>query len=135
MKLFFNLNLQQILRFIIAGGFAALANILSRILFSFFFPFKLSILLSFFIGLSSCFILMRKYVFVFKKNLLIRQIVRFFFINLFNLIQTFLITLGLKYLLEFILSDVGIIELFAHVLGVTFPIFTSYFAHKYFTFQ
>ena len=78
---------------------------------------------------------MRKYVFVFKKNLLIRQIVRFFFINLLNLIQTFLISLGLKYLLGFILSNIGVIELFAHILGVSFPIITSYFAHKYFTFQ
>lgn len=133
--MFTNLNFKQIIRFTIAGGFAALTNIISRIFFSIFFSYKLAILLSFFIGLSTGFILMRKYVFIFKRNLLFSQIVRFFFINLFNLIQTFLITLGLKYLLEFILSDVGIIELFAHVLGVTFPIFTSYFAHKYFTFQ
>ena len=86
-------------------------------------------------SLFSGFILMRKYVFVFKKNLLIPQIVRFVFINLLNLIQTFLITLGIKYFLGSILSNIQIIELFAHILGVSFPIITSYFAHKYFTFQ
>ncbi len=78
---------------------------------------------------------MRKYVFVFKRNLLFSQIVRFFFINLLNLIQTFLITLGIKYILGFVLSNVGIIELISHMLGVSFPIITSYFAHKYFTFR
>tara|TARA_B100001989_G_C24343949_1_gene366378 strand:- start:206 stop:613 length:408 start_codon:yes stop_codon:yes gene_type:complete len=135
MKLFTKLNLKQIIKFTIAGGFAALANIISRILFSIFFPYKLSILFSFFVGLTTGFILMRRYVFIFKKNILFRQIIRFFFINLLNLIQTFLITLGIKYLLGFILSNIGIIELFAHILGVSFPIMTSYFAHKYFTFQ
>ncbi len=133
--MFTNLNLNQIIKFTIAGGFAALANIISRILFSIFFPYKLSILFSFFVGLTTGFILMRKYVFVFKINLLFRQIIRFFFINLLNLIQTFLITLGIKYLLGFILSNIGIIELIAHMIGVSFPIMTSYFAHKYFTFQ
>ena len=133
--MFTKLNLNQIIKFTIAGGFAALANIISRILFSIFFPYKLSILFSFFVGLTTGFILMRKYVFVFKINLLFRQIIRFFFINLLNLIQTFLITLGIKYLLGFILSNIGIIELIAHMIGVSFPIMTSYFAHKYFTFQ
>ena len=126
---------KEFIKFILTGGFAAFANIGSRIFFSIFFPYNLSIVFSFFVGLSSGFLLMRKYVFVFKRNLFRSQIIRFTFINILNLFQTFFITYTLKYLLGFLLNNIEIIELLAHMGGVSFPVITSYFAHKYFTFR
>ncbi len=78
---------------------------------------------------------MRKYVFVFKRNSLLSQIMRFVFVNLMSLILTFIITFTLKYLLEVIFNSIDLIELLAHIGGVSFPILTSFLIHKYFTFQ
>ena len=83
----------------------------------------------------TAFVLMRKYVFVFKRNSLLSQITRFVFVNLMSLILTFIITFTLKYLLEVIFNSIDLIELLAHIGGVSFPILTSFLIHKYFTFQ
>ena len=83
----------------------------------------------------TAFVLMRKYVFVFKRNSLLSQIMRFVFVNLMSLILTFIITFTLKYLLEVIFNSLDLIELLAHIGGVSFPILTSFLIHKYFTFQ
>ena len=83
----------------------------------------------------TAFVLMRKYVFVFKRNSLLSQIMRFVFVNLISLILTFIITFTLKYLLEVIFNSIDLIELLAHIGGVSFPILTSFLIHKYFTFQ
>ena len=83
----------------------------------------------------TAFVLMRKYVFVFKRNSLLSQIMRFVFVNLMSLILTFIITFTLKYLLQVIFNSIDLIELLAHIGGVSFPILTSFLIHKYFTFQ
>ncbi len=129
------INYKQVFKFLLVGGFAAFANISSRIIFSNFFSYKLSIIFSFLIGLTTAFLLMRNYVFVFKKNLIYLQIQRFIFINLLNLIQIFFISLGLNFLLSLIINNVELVELISHIVGVLFPGITSYFAHKHFTFK
>lgn len=129
------LNLKQFLKFLLAGGFAALANIISRIIFSYFFSYELSIIFSFLVGLIFGYLLMSNYVFSFKKNLLFKQITRFLIINILTLIQTLLTTITLKYFLGFFLESIDLTELIAHIVGVSFPALTSYFAHKYFTFN
>ena len=134
-RLIYKKNYKQVLRFLLAGGIAAFANISSRIIFSKFFSYKLSIIFSFLIGLTTGFILFRNYVFVLKKNLIYLQIQRFILINLINLIQTFFISLGLNFLFSLIIDKVELVEFTAHVVGVLFPVITSYFAHKYFTFK
>ena len=78
---------------------------------------------------------MSNYVFSFKRNLLFKQITRFLIINILTLIQTLLTTITLKYFLGFFLESIDLTELIAHIVGVSFPALTSYFAHKYFTFN
>ena len=134
-ELIYKINFNQVFRFILFGGLAAFANITSRIIFSKFFSYELSIIFSFLIGLTIAFTLMRKYVFVFKKNHIYRQIRRFILINILSLMQTFFISLGLNLLLSLIVNKVQLVELIAHIVGVSFPVITSYFAHKYFTFK
>ena len=134
-RLIYKINYKQVFRFLLVGGFAAFANIISRIIFSEFFSYKLSIIFSFLVGLTTGFILMRNYVFVFKKNLIYRQIQRFILINLLNLIQTFFISLALNSLMSLLITKVELVELIAHIVGVLFPVITSYIAHKYFTFK
>ena len=86
-------------------------------------------------GLFFGYLLMKNYVFSLKKNLIFKQITRFLLINTLAFLQTFLITIALKYFLDFFLESIDLIELIAHIIGVSFPAFTSYFAHKYYTFK
>ena len=129
------LNFNEIYRFLLAGGFAALVNIFSRIIFSNFFSYKLSIIFAFFLGLSTGYLLMRNFVFNLKKNLIFNQIIRFILINILALIQTLFISICFKYLLNIFFWNNGLADLIAHLIGVLFPVLTSYFAHKYYTFK
>jgi len=129
------LNFNEIYRFLFAGGFAALVNISSRIIFSNFFSYKISIIIAFFFGLITAYLLMRNFVFDLKNNLIFNQMIRFILINLLTLIQTLIITISFKYLLNIFFWNLGLIEFFAHLIGVSFPFLTSYFAHKYYTFK
>jgi len=87
------------------------------------------------VGIFFGFFLMRNYVFFSKKNLLFKQITKFLMINILALFQTLFISIALKYLLNFFLEGIDFIELIAHIIGVSFPALTSYFAHKFFTFK
>ena len=55
---------KQFLLFIVAGGFAALVNIISRALLSLFMNFSSSVLIAYFIGMVIAFILTKKFVFL-----------------------------------------------------------------------
>ena len=87
------------------------------------------------VGLLFGYFLMRNYVFYLKKTILFNQIIRFLIINFMALLQTLLITIAFKYFLDFFIENIDLIELIAHIIGVSFPALTSYFAHKYFTFK
>ena len=127
--------IKQILKFFIAGGAAALANIGTRVIFSNFFSYEVSILLSFCVGLTTGFILMKEYVFDLSNNSLATQILRYVLVNLAALLQTFLISIYLNKLLLLYFDNSNFTETTAHSIGVIFPVFTSYFAHKIFTFK
>ena len=129
------MNFKQIYKFLLAGGLAAFINILSRTIFSNFFSYEISIIFAFILGLTTAFLLMRKYVFDLKKKLIFNQIIRFLIINVITLFQTLFITISLKFVLNIFFINLGLIEFIAHVIGVSFPVLTSYFAHKYYTFK
>tara|TARA_X000000950_G_scaffold289244_1_gene411203 strand:+ start:3232 stop:3618 length:387 start_codon:yes stop_codon:yes gene_type:complete len=127
--------IKQILKFLIAGGAAALANIGTRVIFSNFFSYEVSILLSFCVGLTSGFILMKEYVFDLSSNSLTTQVLKYVLVNLAALLQTFLISIYLNNFLLLYFYNTNFTETTAHSIGVIFPVFTSYFAHRIFTFK
>ena len=82
----------------------------------------------------TAYILSRKIVFLSKKNLF-KSFFYFVIVNFLAIIQTYYISIWTK---EIILPFVGInvfTELIAHSSGVVFPVFTSYFGHKYISFK
>ena len=125
----------NLIKFFIAGGAAASANIGSRVVFSLYFPYEISIVISFIIGLMVGFFLMRRFVFVSKDRVLSVQIGRFIIVNLLTLSLTFLISINLNNFLLLYLTNNSVTETVAHFVGVMIPVFTSYFAHKFFTFN
>ena len=125
---------KEFLLFLFSGGLAALVNIFSRSIFSFFLDFKTSIIYAYILGMITAYILSRKIVFFSKKNVL-KSFFYFAIVNFLAIIQTYYISIWTK---EIILPYIGInqfIELIAHSVGVAFPVFTSYFGHKYISFK
>ena len=125
---------KEFLLFLFSGGLAALVNIFSRSIFSFFLDFKTSIFYAYILGMITAYILSRKLVFFSKKNIF-KSFFYFVLVNFLAIIQTYYISIWTK---EIIMPYIGInefVELIAHSSGVVFPVFTSYFGHKYISFK
>ena len=63
------------------------------------------------------------------------QYVRFTIVNLFALLQVWLLSVGLANWLFPKLGFTWHAELIAHTIGVLSPVVTSYYGHKLFTFR
>lgn len=126
---------RRFLRFLIVGGVAALVNVVSRYLLSFWLPYSGAILIAFCCGLTTAFLLSRSYVFPASNRSPAGQATWFLIVNLLALAQVWAVSVGLA---EWLFPAVGI-ERFrydlAHVIGVLTPAVTSYFAHKHVTFK
>jgi putative flippase GtrA len=126
---------KKIFYFLLSGGVAAGLNWGSRFLFSEIFTFELAVVLAFFVGLLAGFGLMRAFVFDGANKPILPQASKYLAVNLFALLQTFLISLLLA---RWVLPAVGIIdhaEALGHLVGVLVPVVTSYFGHKFLTFR
>ena len=126
---------KQFLCFILSGFIAAALNWGSCFVFSKLVSFELAIVFSFFVGLSSGFILMRFYVFEGYRKPITPQISKYIIVNLIALLQIFFISLILSRWLLPLLGIYEHTEALGHFVGVLAPILTSYFGHKFLTFR
>jgi len=125
----------QFLRFTVAGGVAAAANYGSRFVFSVWLAFPVAIVLAYLVGMTTAFVLMRTHVFHGHGKPLRRQIAWFTVVNVAAVLQTLVISLLLA---RWFLPLIGVeqhLEAIAHLVGVVFPIGTSYLGHRYATFR
>ena len=121
--------------FLVAGGIAALANVLSRMAFSLVMPLTPAVLLAYLVGMAVAFLLMRARVFPPGKSSLGRQVALFAAVNAVAVLQTLAVTLLLA---RWALPAMGVtshVEDVAHAVGVCVPIVTSFFGHKYLSFR
>lgn len=125
----------QALKFVAVGGFAAAVNFFSRALFESFLPFWVAIIFSYFVGMAVAFYLNIRFVFTNSDGTLRNQIWKFFLVNMLSALQVWSISVALQYWLLPALAVTEFREEFAHAIGISFPIFTSYFAHKLWTFR
>ena len=128
-------NKHQFLLFILTGGFAALVNVVSRIGLSIFFKFEVAILIAYLIGMITAYFLAKKYVFFNIRKSTKKSFAAFSLVNLIAVIQTWLVSVGLRIWLLQIISSMGLVDLISHGFGVIVPIFTSFYGHKYFSFR
>lgn len=125
----------QFLRFLAAGGIAAAANFISRILFSHYICYELAIVMAYLIGMTLAFVLMRGAVFMADGGSLRRQVAWFTGVNILAVVQTLVVSLLFA---RYILPAFGVYEkaeLIGHAFGVAVPIVTSYVGHRLFTFR
>ena len=126
---------KQFLIFLITGGIAAFSNVISRLGLSKIFQFEIAIILAYLIGMLIAYILAKKFVFFNSKKSIKSSVAGFVFINFLAIMQTWLVSIGIKAILIQFIETIFFIELIAHTTGVLVPVFTSFFGHKYISFN
>jgi putative flippase GtrA len=121
--------------FLLTGGLAALVNIISRIGFSSVVSFELAVLFAYGVGMVTAYVLARKVVFRSSRTSIRRSFAAFALVNLVAVMQTWLVSVGLRNWLLPILGIVVFRDLIAHGIGVAVPVVTSYFGHKHISFK
>ncbi len=121
-------------RFVITGGFAAGVNFLSRIGFSEFMSYRVAVFVAYLVGMVTAFILAKVFVFAKSNQSTSNEFSRFTLVNIVAVIQVWFISVGLAEYgfpaIEFVFYP----EEIAHLIGISVPVVTSYYGHKYFTF-
>ena len=130
----------RMVRFLLAGGLAALVNFGSRFIYSLFVSFSKAVLMAFITGLTTGFLLNKIYVFTTSKNTITQEMSWFVFINILALMQTWGLSVYLSHVLPGMLPFSGesgkqLTYAIAHGAGILLPVFTSYVGHKYLTFR
>ena len=131
-RLFIN---AEFIKFVMAGGVAALINFSSRIILSFVFDYVTAIVIAYLLGMATAYGLCRLFVFLPTRNNNLQQIGYFSLVNIFAILQTLAVSLVLVSYLHFFTDDIALREALAHFVGVCIPIFTSYLGHKFLTFK
>jgi putative flippase GtrA len=126
---------RQFTRFLLTGGIAAAANFLSRLLFSQFLPYVPAIVLAFFVGLATGFLLMRTFVFSTGIAPPAQQASYFALVNLVGLVITVVVSVAVSKLVSLISKDLAVAEGIGHFAGVVAPVLLSFHAHKNLTFR
>jgi len=132
MKAFIN---KQFTLFVVTGGIAAAANFGSRILYNRWVDFSTAVILAYITGMIVAFLLAKAFVFKESTQSTNKSVMYFIIVNMFAVLQTWLISMGLAlYLLPALGIKMYVHEL-AHAAGVVAPVFTSYLGHKHFSFR
>ena len=125
----------QFVRYLFAGGLAALANYGSRFLFNVWVSFEIAVILAYMVGMCTGFILMKRFAFHGGTKPVGAQALWYVVVNIFAVAQTVLIS---SVLLRTALPSLGVhehAEALAHAVGVATPLVSSYFGHKLLTFR
>ena len=128
------MNKKEFILFVAAGGFAALVNFVSRIIFNFWLSFEVSVVLAYLIGMITAYILTKIFVFKAKSVGLVSSSIKFTIVNILAVLQTYFISVYLYYWLNNNINFDYNKEI-AHFVGIAFPVITSYIGHKYYSFK
>ena len=121
--------------FLFTGGVAAIVNVISRVGFSQLLRFELAVLLAYCVGMLTAYVLARKFVFLQSRTSVRRSFAAFALVNLFAVLQTWLVSVGLRNWLLPLLGIVVLTDLLAHGIGVAVQVLSSYFGHKHISFR
>ena len=121
--------------FLIAGGIAAIVNFGSRFYLNIYVSYSTAIVLAYMVGMMTAYLISRRYVFPAGKHSIARSAFYFLIVNLFAILQTWLVSIGLRSYLEESMNLRRHAPDIAHAVGIMVPVFTSYIGHKYLTFR
>jgi len=128
-------NHDEFFQFLMVGGFSAGINFVSRIGFSELVSYRYAIIFAYLVGMITAFLLSKHYVFEKSGRPFKDEFRDFTIVNVFAVIQVWLISVGLaEYFFPYI-SFTFYPEEVAHLIGLGIPVISSYFGHKYFSFR
>ena len=126
---------KQFISFLITGGIAATVNFLSRIFYNQYCSFSTSVIFAYLTGMVTAFILAKIFVFKSSTQTIKHSAIIFSLVNVLAAAQTWAISMALNF---YILPALGFerhIAEIASAVGIAFPVFTSYFGHKRWSFK
>lgn len=126
---------RQFFAFLLTGGIAAIVNFGSRIIYNYWVEFSIAIILAYITGMATAFVLVKMFVFNRSKQSLHRSALFFTLVNLFAILQTWLISMGMAYYALPSWGFTSFVQEISHACGVVVPVFTSYIGHKYWSFR
>ena len=126
---------KQFIRFLLAGGVAALANWGSRIWLNEFMSFRSAVVVAYAIGIATAFVLNKQFVFTQSGRQISGEIRYFVFFNLL----AFPVVLGISvFLTEYFMPRYDFQwhprEL-AHGIAIALPVVVNFYLHKFVTFR
>lgn len=126
---------KQFLLFVFTSGIAAVANFTSRMLVAEWVGYDAAIVIGYLLGMLIAFLFGRLWVFKGSKHSVNKSLYWFVLFNLLGMLQTYLVSIALYYYVfpfvgwQFYPADI------AHFIGICFPVFVNFFAHKYVSFS
>ncbi len=125
---------QRFVFFLLAGGIAAVVNIVSRIALSAVMRYEIAIVVAYVCGMTIAFLLNKVFVFEKSGRGAGAEYLRFGLVNLAAVAQVWIVSVLLARIIFPAIGFEWHAEIIAHVIGVMVPVFTSYLGHKHFTF-
>jgi putative flippase GtrA len=125
----------RILRFLAAGGASAVANAVSRAVFSRVVSYEVAVALAYLVGMTVAFVLMRRFVFEPARDSARSQYARFALVNAWGFLQVWLISVALARLVFPAIAFHWHADTIAHLIGLGSLAVTSYAGHKRFSFR
>ena len=125
----------EFLRFILVGGFAAFVNFMSRILINTIYSFRVSVIIAYIIGMITAYVLTKFLVFSPSGKHPLNEFGYFAIVNGVAIIQVWVISVMLA---EYLFPAWELTfhpEEIAHFIGISIPVITSYYGHKYYSFK
>lgn len=127
--------MSQFFKFVLAGGFAALVNVVCRYLLNLYMSYEIAIVIAYLIAMTVAYILSRRYVFEKTPDGVVRESMKFALVNAVAIVLVWITSVGLARLIFPAIGFTWYADDIAHMIGVMVPAISSYVGHKYFTFK
>lgn len=122
---------KEFFKFLLTGGLAASVNFGSRFIYSLFLDFSVAVIVAYVTGMVVAFWLFSTRVFQAPKTSKYQAMFRFTVVNLFGILQTWLVSVWLLGML----GQSELNEAIAHLAGMSLATVSSYFGHRLYTFR
>lgn len=124
----------QFLKFLVTGGIAALVNLLSRYALNFVMPFEAAVVVAYLLGMTTAYLLARRFVFDASGRSVASEVRRFVLVNIVALGFVWVISVGLARIVFPAIGMTWHADDIAHLIGVLAPAATSFIGHRFYTF-
>ncbi len=126
---------EQFIKFALAGGSAAFVAMVSRYFLSFYFLFEISVVVSYLLGMTFAFSVMRWCVFEKESDSIGKAYLRFSAVNAVSAVIVLVVSVVFARLIFPLINYHFYADTVAHFIGVSSPIMVSYHAHMKYSFR